>query len=171
MAESRNKIVEYAKESTSICKKLQIHMWKCAKYSQSMTKLRYIMHILLIMICEIQNFTLVTIIAYFLLYMFIFGIFLYNVSHDLHIAICIIYKTPPLCVVGWGKTGIQSEAWLGRYDSIPAIPDVRNVPSLLCLSVYHERFDEASLSAKVKQQIILVSQLFYILFSVLLRIT
>ena len=40
-----------------------------------------------------------------------------------------------------GESGVQSHSDLDGVGSIPAIPNARYVPSLLC----HERFNEASL--------------------------
>ncbi len=47
----------------------------------------------------------------------------------------------PLGRVVKGESGVQSHSDLDGVGSIPAIPNARYVPSLLC----HERFDEASL--------------------------
>ncbi len=47
----------------------------------------------------------------------------------------------PLGRVVKGESGVQSHSDLDGVGSIPAIPNARYVPSLLC----HERFNEASL--------------------------
>ena len=47
----------------------------------------------------------------------------------------------PLGRVVKGESSVQSHSYLDGVGSIPAIPNARYVPSLLC----HERFSEVSL--------------------------
>ena len=54
----------------------------------------------------------------------------------------------PLGRVVKGESGVQSHSDLDGVGSIPAIPNARYVPSLLC----RERFNKASLPAALLQQ-------------------
>jgi hypothetical protein len=63
----------------------------------------------------------------------------------IHVLCILCTCNRPLGQVVKGESGVQSHSDLDGVGSIPAIPNARYVPSLLC----HELFNEASLPAYV----------------------